>query len=320
MIRKICPICEQAMTLPHYCKYCRQFVKTPYVRDITYYLNESHPQGERNCDYHGVRVSAETKRDSGPKAGQARREIRLPERSGRQRGGAIRGSRAGFVLVGVFVLFQTVTALVKAVPKTAVPDYEEETDTFRLLSDEEARETGKACTLNGHYSISGSSMEEEMERIVAETGYEIEGRDTDSWNYVDGEGDDLLTDYDSTVYYQVKPAGSGEEDTLSDSVSITYDTVTGQLHGVNFYVSEIRAAADMAAAALDVLEKYGEILPDEAWGGQVEDEILKYSDRSEDEKEGGRYLEIPGEKGQTEVYFHETDGAFYVRIWRPEDL
>lgn len=54
MIRKVCPICEQVMTIPHYCKFCRQFVKTPYVRDITYYLNESHPADEKECTYHGV--------------------------------------------------------------------------------------------------------------------------------------------------------------------------------------------------------------------------------------------------------------------------
>jgi hypothetical protein len=53
MMKRICPICDQVMKLPHYCETCRSFVKNPWVRDVTYYLNERHPEDESGCSYHG---------------------------------------------------------------------------------------------------------------------------------------------------------------------------------------------------------------------------------------------------------------------------
>ncbi len=52
MVRKICPICDQVMSGSHYCENCRSWVKHPYVRDVTYYLNERHPVNESDCSYH----------------------------------------------------------------------------------------------------------------------------------------------------------------------------------------------------------------------------------------------------------------------------
>lgn len=51
-----CPICDQVMKSKHFCRNCMQFVRTPYVREVTYYLNERHPQGETNCEYHMPKV------------------------------------------------------------------------------------------------------------------------------------------------------------------------------------------------------------------------------------------------------------------------
>jgi hypothetical protein len=53
MMKRICPICDQVMKLPHYCDTCRSFVKDPWIRDVTYYLNERHPENEGGCSYHG---------------------------------------------------------------------------------------------------------------------------------------------------------------------------------------------------------------------------------------------------------------------------
>ncbi|MDD3253136.1 MAG: hypothetical protein PHV18_11305 [Lachnospiraceae bacterium] len=52
MIRRICPTCDQVMNSAHYCKTCKQWVKHPYVRDVTYYLNEQHAAAEKDCSYH----------------------------------------------------------------------------------------------------------------------------------------------------------------------------------------------------------------------------------------------------------------------------
>lgn len=54
MVQKICPICDQVMHGRHYCRTCRRWVKDPYVRDVTYYLNERHPADERGCTYHNA--------------------------------------------------------------------------------------------------------------------------------------------------------------------------------------------------------------------------------------------------------------------------
>lgn len=52
MIRRICPVCDRVMSLPHYCLTCRQFVRKPWIRDVNYYLNESHPREDHGCSYH----------------------------------------------------------------------------------------------------------------------------------------------------------------------------------------------------------------------------------------------------------------------------
>ncbi|WP_432627447.1 hypothetical protein [Brotaphodocola sp.] len=52
MIRRICPICDQVMAGKHYCRTCHSWVRHPRIQDVTYYLNERHPQKESSCAYH----------------------------------------------------------------------------------------------------------------------------------------------------------------------------------------------------------------------------------------------------------------------------
>lgn len=52
MIRRVCPICDQVMTGRHYCRICHSWVRHPRIQDVTYYLNERHPQNETACSYH----------------------------------------------------------------------------------------------------------------------------------------------------------------------------------------------------------------------------------------------------------------------------
>ena len=49
---KICPICDQKMTKPHYCDHCRRRIRKPLTIDVDYYLNERHPDTEHDCSYH----------------------------------------------------------------------------------------------------------------------------------------------------------------------------------------------------------------------------------------------------------------------------
>lgn len=52
MMQRICPICDQTMTSAHYCRNCRSWIRNPWMREVTYYLNERHPQNEQGCSYH----------------------------------------------------------------------------------------------------------------------------------------------------------------------------------------------------------------------------------------------------------------------------
>ena len=58
MLQKICPICDHVMKYPHYCRNCRSWVKGREVQSAAYYLNESHPKGEKQCSYHGIGESS----------------------------------------------------------------------------------------------------------------------------------------------------------------------------------------------------------------------------------------------------------------------
>ncbi len=51
MVRKICPVCDQLMKGTFFCEHCHSFV-TPEMMDVSYFLNERHPQGEEDCEYH----------------------------------------------------------------------------------------------------------------------------------------------------------------------------------------------------------------------------------------------------------------------------
>lgn len=91
MVQKICPICDQVMKHSHYCRNCRSWVRHPCEREVTYYLNERHPENETVCSYHG-------------------RGARLPEDKGRlardreavltSAGSQVRGNTAGWIPQG----------------------------------------------------------------------------------------------------------------------------------------------------------------------------------------------------------------------------
>ena len=68
MQRRICPVCDHVMKHAHYCSFCRQWVSNPNYINATYYLNERHPAGEANCEYHDPSFM----RNSGKKASAGR--------------------------------------------------------------------------------------------------------------------------------------------------------------------------------------------------------------------------------------------------------
>lgn len=61
MLQKVCPVCDQVMKHAHYCSGCRSWVKEPVTIDVTYYLNERHPEKETHCSYHNTEPAPEKK-------------------------------------------------------------------------------------------------------------------------------------------------------------------------------------------------------------------------------------------------------------------
>lgn len=381
MLRKICPFCEKTMTWSHYCSDCRRFVKKPYIRDITYYLNESHPTLEKNCDYHGRAwetagnqvPESRASWNSGPWNGTSQNSgsgYGMPGRasgngmswqtpgsgmSGQKQGDRSSGSgktktagsqhRAkerengkkptdvllgqawGRQQVGIAVIVLLILIQVLSVAKGASGSFfrrkesvsyggqvEEE---YQLLSDEEVQARGIACNANSHYSITGAAMIDQMREIISETGCQVEEALPSSWNYEENSGELDWTDYSTTVEFRLKQAGQ-EEGTVPDTVTVSYDTATEQLHGISIFVSDEAVAASMTEGVLNFLQEQGEIPPDADYGVQVSGEMLRYTDREkEKDEELGGWREIPEDQDDyTEVYYQEYEDTFYVRIWK----
>lgn len=115
MVQKICPICDQVMKHPHFCRNCKQWIRHPYERESTCYLNEGHPEKEIACSYHGrtgedtagwvqQRTSGDIQSGYAGNSGESRRTYPVgvrPESSGgsRRRGGGV--LLAAAVIVGI---------------------------------------------------------------------------------------------------------------------------------------------------------------------------------------------------------------------------
>lgn len=52
MLKKICPVCDLPIGATGYCPRCKRVIKKPYLREVNYYLNETHPANELECEFH----------------------------------------------------------------------------------------------------------------------------------------------------------------------------------------------------------------------------------------------------------------------------
>ncbi len=318
MLRKICPICEQAMKLSHYCKNCRRFVKTPYVRDVTYYLNERHPEKEKNCEYHSTygeeNRPAPYVRPAPPMPVDSR-----PEGRKRAAGGA-GGRTAVLAVVGAMVLVQIIGAAKVFTDKiSSCGSFEDDTETeeFWSLTDEEVQSAGVACNSYGHYSIDGIRMAEEIERIIRGSRYNIDDMTTFSFNYETEDEDGLWANYRTMILYDISLTEKDQENVDSESITVDYDTATGQLHRVVFYMAEPESAALLSEEILDFLQEQGELPEKEDYGSLMAGQIAEYSDRGEYEDTDmvQRKILKDGE-WHTEYHFYEMDGRLCVTISR----
>ncbi|MEG0813644.1 MAG: hypothetical protein RR225_04940 [Clostridium sp.] len=108
MTKMICPVCDKAMSTDHYCTFCRRWVKTPYVMNVDYYLNERHPARETNCEYHGS--------DARPAAHSTSAKQVTARNAGSQKASKAKQENSGFmkivrVIIWVFILFNFIIPL-----------------------------------------------------------------------------------------------------------------------------------------------------------------------------------------------------------------
>lgn len=63
MKTKVCPYCDQPIK-GMYCKGCKRVVLEPVEYEMTYYLNQRHPEHEKDCSYHGDTMQSDSVRTS----------------------------------------------------------------------------------------------------------------------------------------------------------------------------------------------------------------------------------------------------------------
>ncbi len=283
MVRRICPICDQTMTLPHYCTTCRSVVKNPWIRDVNYYLNERHPEAEQDCTFHGkleeepehvpdlIRKITESGR-----SGEWREIFSMPQNhkeTEKKTAGKTKGPEFFRVLVILVVIafgFELLSGVLNFVGNGLgsllenhvefdidLGDFRGEADEDPvMLTDEEVITQGVACSQMGHFDILADEVTDEVFYALTEQGYQIIGISTESYNQVYGDGE---TWYETVTTYNLEIPG---EDVDYQSLAVNYDTATGELHEFDIYLSDPVRAAALTGALLELLDQYTEIYGD----------------------------------------------------------
>lgn len=285
MKKRICPICDQSMDHPFYCRTCRRLRFHTQIQEISYYLNERHPEGEKDCLYHGTGETAaaqngkstaavRTKQENQKKAGEkpVRNRTGMGAAGNRPRTGVrteTYGTRtrkknpariivfAVLIYILIMVCVNVIPAVLEGaagafshgIPETAyAPEAEEwyiDDEGSVYLSDEEVKEAGEACSSYGHLPVTSDRLEEAVEASREILGWDQLSSGRWSSNYVSGD----YTDYTDTFVYDLY---SGE--TLCGTIEGYFDTATGEMHGIAmrfFDMDSLMAASDAVRPALE---------------------------------------------------------------------
>ena len=276
MIQKICPICSKTMEFSHYCRNCRSWVKQPYIQNVNYYLNERHPDHERNCSYHsegtGNAASGSTA-FTGASAGNTAGWYIQNFPDGNEKG---KGPWGVLGLISVVTLAITlvffVTYMYHLFWKREADEmfgqewnvqFDEETegvgnwygeddwmeDNFRELEDDEVIAAGIACSGDGHFPVSGLEMEILLGDVLEEYGFGDSQIQRYSYNeeYSDEYGNVTSTYFSSYVDFDF---GEDWDEEVGGYLELDYDTATGELHGVSL---ALRDKEILIALSLDIL-------------------------------------------------------------------
>lgn len=279
MIQKICPVCDKAMGTSRYCRTCKRWVKYPYERDVTYRLNERHPAKEQDCTYHEA-VPGVNWKPAGNASGPVRPAATAPPvkpgipnipitpaapvRTARKSKGNGVSRLAGFLIFGYVIvrLIGGVSGIADVVNEltgigaetdvydAAMEEYEEEV-IGQEITDEEAIAGGVACNGLEHFSVSGEEAKAQLLSWVSERGYEPVEKSTSSYNekYQDG-----TTFYATWDYVGLMKSQAESEESLYSYFEVSIDTVTGEVHQVEFSMPDLNLMGEglvIIAAILD---------------------------------------------------------------------
>lgn len=331
MKKYICPICDREMNKPHYCSNCRQRVKNPIIRDVTYKLNE----GETlinycDCDYHvptnnsrpvydayhdeSVRQNQEAyKKAAASGTKQKKRAVYVPRSA--QPGSTPHKTSSGLALAIVLlmgVMYALYAAILMIVPgfvsaiKETEPTVEvESVYNIETYTDSEVREAGLPCNGYAHFSMDRAVFQEQILNWTKENIAPIASEATDSENvsYLD----ENVSYYDTYTICYFPSNDTGER---TDWVQIGEDTVSGQVHYVDITMMDEAKWLSTVEKAMELLAAGEEGL---AGNGGLDEFRLAYV--SGQLEEGGSYWESE----LFDAYFYRyEDGAPSITIYKIE--
>lgn len=319
MAQKICPICDQVMKSAHYCRTCKSWVKHPYVREATYYLNERHPQTETQCSYHdneslmkafphlkqdGKRqenTSGWTKRQTDASQRQTGGGNRQTDASQRQTGGGNRQTPkpAGkrplkmWVVVVILIAVRLLGSCANFAARTVEELYSDggiEYDTgLEAVIEEEMGLESDVDILEDHEVIEAgipctrNGHFDTTGEAMAEAVYPIlEQR---------GVGVESVETYsyneryaDGSTWYSIWDSFKlvpGEQGTYQ-YLELDYDTATNRLHHIYVVIEDPETLARVVGDVLAALEEQGAITAEENCGDLLMEELPGKIAREED--------------------------------------
>ena len=288
MTYRICPICDQKMTKPHYCSYCRQKIKNPLTIDVDYYLNERHPEGEHDCTYHDFhdessqRPRQQTASHGSGSSGKTRKKSgKTPifvivllvaavcwglsfyqtfKAVIQDKGGplSVWSSIASDLGLEGTPLDDLITEGFSSWEKTPESGYGEEVPPASAYSSwfvetDEIIAAGKPCNGYGHFRQDAGTLTGALLSYADRIG----AVQSDAYDYSDNTEDDAGYTLYNTV--QTYCFAAGENSPLSvNSIQISSDTATGQLHSVYFEWDDADTVTELLALIAASLRDSGD--------------------------------------------------------------
>lgn len=261
MKQRFCPVCDTKLGNGRFCPVCKKWVRHPVYMDGDFYLNESHPVNERDCEYHaiinGYKIfddqEKEAKKDKKTKerqkkpvsASYAAREKASYQKKNRKKNGRLSLVLliiAAYIIVRVAIAVaehkdQIVSVIEQAVEEQGT--WETEWYGTADVAEYDGAEgdmaaSGERCTGYGHFSAVKEDISSLIGPWLAEQGWttlEVMDEVYEESAYDDGSiGEESpFTYWDSSQCFWFD-TGDGEE----GYVEIDYDAVSGEIHYINF--------------------------------------------------------------------------------------